>query len=397
MKTMLKKIVLNVLSLLFRAIPRNNHLWITGKASSWGYENTPPAFFDNSKYFFLYLVNRTDERVFWLSSSEKEFEMLDNMGLPVVKYPSLKGLILVLRAKFSFHHYGPDQINHILQRGSVQIDFWHGTPLKKIRYDIVDKIPEKNNFYMDMMRKGGVEYISSTSKYLSQKVLAKAFCVDQDKLLNFGYPRMDVMGLSKEENLDFCKKYSFELLPYIETAQKYDWVFLYMPTYRDDDPQYFEKAGIDFDTLSKALKNINGVFFLKLHPLTAYTSVKEYDNIIQISNDVDIYPFLPYTSHLITDYSSIFFDYLILDKEIIFIPYDFDDYVSKRALYFNYNEITPGVKYYSFHEFIKNLQNIDNFNYKDVRKKVRDMMISDYHYDACERTYQFIKKKYKEK
>ena len=391
---MIRKLFLNLLSLINRPFPRNKHIWITGKIASWEYGKNPPAFFDNSKYFFLYLVNSTNEKVYWLSSSEKEIQMLRDMGLPVVKFPSLKGLWLVLRAKFSFHHYGPDQINKILQRGSVQLDFWHGTPLKKIRYDVVEKPEEKHNPYLDLMNKGGIEYVFSTSKYLSDNILARAFAVSTDQLLNFGYPRMDVMKLNKEDNIDFCRRYSPDLISYINKARTFDRVFLYMPTFRDDDPEYFDKANIDFDAMSIALKSINGAFFLKLHPLTKLSFIKEYDNIIQISNDVDIYPFLVHTTHLITDYSSIYFDYLPLDKEIIFIPYDYNNYVLNRELYFNYDDITPGIKYYSFDEFINGLPIIDNLDFSAKRKVVRDMMIDDYDFDSCEKTYNFIKEKY---
>ncbi len=391
---MIRKLVLNLLSMLFRIVPRNKHLWVTGKISAWEYANTPPAFFDNSKYFFLYLVNNTNEKVYWLSSSEKETRMLKNMNLPVVHFPSLKGICLVLRAKFSFHHYGPDQLDHILQRGSVQLDFWHGTPLKKIRYDVVGKPPDKHNLYLDIMNKGGIEYIFSTSKYLSEKILGGAFAASQDKILNFGYPRMDVMGLDGEDNLIFCKKYSSGLLKYIKMTEKYDKVFIYMPTYRDDDPGYFDKAGINFNKMSKALKKINGIFFLKLHPLTKHSAIQKYSNIVQISNDVDIYPFLVYTDFLITDYSSIFFDYLVLDKEIIFIPYDYENYLSNRELYFDYNEITPGVKYYNFDEFINAFEKIDFLDYSKDRHRIYKMMIENYNFDACEKTYQFIKKYY---
>lgn len=391
---MLKRILLNLLSLLFRPFPRNKHLWVTGKIASWEYGNNPPAFFDNSKYFFLFLVNNTNERVYWLSSSEKEICLLKSMGLPVVKFPSVKGLWLVLRAKFSFHHYGPDQINQILQRGSIQLDFWHGTPLKKIRYDVIEKPKEKHSFYLDMMNKGGVEYIFSTSKYLSDNILINAFAAKKEQLLNFGYPRMDIMGLSKEETYSFCKTYSPELIQYIDCANKFDNVFLYMPTFRDDDPDYFEKAAIDFDAMSKALQSINGVFFLKLHPLTKYSKIDNYDNIIQINNDVDIYPFLIYTSYLITDYSSIYFDYLPLDKEIIFIPYDLDNYTRHRELYFSYNEITPGKKFNTFNDFIDGLSMIHTLDYSEDRNRVKALMFDDYHFDASEKTFDYIRDKY---
>lgn len=391
---MIKKIILCVLAILFRLVPRDNHLWVTGKISSWDYINAPPAFFDNSKYFFLYLVNHTNEKVYWLSSSEQEIKMLQNMGLPVVRFPSLKGFWLVLRAKFSFHHYGTDQINRFLQMGSVQLDFWHGTPLKKIRYDVVGVPNVKHNILKDWLEKDGMEYVASTSPYLSEQVLMRAFAASREQMLEFGYPRMDVMGLSKEENMAFCLKYSPELLLYIEKAQEYSKVFLYMPTYRDDDPDYIEKAGIDFFLMSEKLKEIDGILFLKLHPLTRNSAVETYDNIMQISNDVDIYPFLIHTDYLITDYSSIFFDYLVLDKEIIFIPFDYDNYVKNRQLYYDYNKITPGIKYRNFHELISGLNVLDNLDFALDRERIRSLMISSYHYDACEKTFEFIKNKY---
>lgn len=392
---MIKRILLNILALIFRLIPRNKHLWVTGKIVSWYNSFTPPVFFDNSKYFFLYLVNHTDEDVYWLSSSETEINMLKNMGLPVVRFPSLKAIFLVLRAKFSFHHYGPDQINSILQRGSVQLDFWHGTPLKKIRYDVVPKEPEKHNLIKDWENKNSVEFVSSTSDYLSTEILMHAFDVPKESLLNFGYPRMDIMGLNKDDNFAFCKKYSPQLVPYIKNAQRYKNVFLYMPTFRDDDPDYFEKANIDFGLLSKALNKINGIFFLKLHPLTRYSTIESYENILQINNDVDIYPFLIYTDYLITDYSSIFFDYLPLDKEIIFIPYDYQNYISHRELYFDYNDITPGKKFAAFDDFINELSSIDKLDYSEDRERIRSLFIENYDFDACKNTYEYIKERFK--
>lgn len=383
-----------LMATIFHFVPRDKHLWVTGKITSWEGDATPPQFFDNSKYFYLYLLNKTGEKVYWISSSEKEIKALKEMGLPVVKFNSLKGIFLTLRAKFSFHHYGPDQIMPQLQLGSVQLDFWHGTPLKKIRYDVVPKNEVRRKALTEFLDKGAVEYVSSTSKYLSEKILMHAFDKKAEEMLDFGYPRMDVMGLSKEQTISFCKAYSKELLEYIEVAQRYKKVFLYMPTWRDDDPEYFKKANIDFKKMNDKLKEIDGVLFLKLHPLTKDVEVENYDNIMQLRNDVDIYPFLTFTDCLITDYSSIYFDYLPLNKEIIFIPYDYENYIKNRALYFEYDEVTPGKKYKSFDEFIEDLCNFDSIDYSAERKKVADLFIENYNFDACENVYKYIMNKY---
>lgn len=379
-----------ILALLFKIVPRNEDLWVTGKSSEWEYENSPPQFFDNSKYLYLYLVNHTNEKVYWLSSSDSEYELLRDAKLPVVRLNSVKGRYLTLRAKYIFHHYGPAQIDRILEYGSIQIDLWHGTPLKKIRYDVAPKADFKLNFIAKYLDNSGCEYVSSTSKKLSDDILKHAFDVKENQMLNFGYPRMDIMKLEKNELISFCKKYSKTLLSYIEVCQNKK-VFLYMPTYRDDDVDYFSKANIDFHRLNYMLKETNSIFFLKLHPLTKEIDISGYENIVQISNDTDIYPFLKFVDYLITDYSSIFFDFLVLDREMIFIPYDFDNYIKNRSLYFDYDEITPGKKFNTFNEFIDNIHNIDSYNYSKERKNISNYFLCDYNFDASEKIYSFFK------
>lgn len=372
--------------------PRNKRIWVTGKITGWESNNLPPMFFDNSKYFYLYLVNKTDEKVFWITNSTNEYNLLKEMNLPVLKYESFIGKWIVARAKYSFHHYGPNQINWILQLGSTQIDFWHGTPLKKIRYDVVPKQEIKLNPLAKLLNIGNCEYISSTSDYLSKNILKSAFAAEDWQMINFGYPRMDILKYDKNQLIDFCKRYSKELVNYIKLTDTKN-VFLYMPTWRDNDPDYFKKAKIDFFRLNEELEKRNAVFFLKLHPLTKDVDLDDYRNIIKISNDIDIYPFLKFVDYLVTDYSSIFFDFLPLNREIIFIPYDFDSYVSNRELYFEYDEITPGKKFYNFDEFINQIGNIDVLNYENERRKVSDLLIKNYSFDACEKTYCFFKNK----
>lgn len=395
LKRIVKKLVKLSFSTVFHFLPRNKHLWLTGKVSSWEYENEPPQFFDNSKYFYLYLHHKTDEKVYWISSSKTEIDLLKSLDLPVVKYKSLKSFYLILRAKFFYHHYGTDQIMPEFQRGAVQIDFWHGTPLKKVRYDVVPKVEFRKNCVQKMLDRGSIEYVASTSSFLSEEILSQAFQVPMECLMNYGYPRMDVMGLNEEKTIYFCEKYSKDIIPYINIAQNYSKVFLYMPTWRDDNPNYFLDANIDFERMNHELKKIGGVLFLKLHPITTMVKIDNYDNIIQMSNDVDIYPFLRFTDYLITDYSSIYFDYLPLDKEIIFIPYDKENYLEHREMYFEYDDVTPGKKFYSFDEFIDNIENIDQIDFSAQRRAIKERFIENYNFDACEKTYLYLKDKYK--
>ena len=107
---------------------------------------------------------------------------------------------------------------------------------------------------------------------------------------------------------------------------------------------------------------------------------------------MDIYPFLTFTDFLITDYSSIYFDYLMLNREIIFIPYDFENYTKNRELYFSYETITPGVKYSNFTDFISHLSSIEKLDYSKERVQLKKLLYDDYNFDACDNTYQFFTK-----
>lgn len=379
-----------MISTIAHIVPRDNNLWLTGKITSWEYNNNPPMFFDNSKYFFLYLVNNTNQKVYWLSNSAEEIARLKEMGLPVVKFKSFKGLWLTLRAKYFFHHYGISQIDRILQYGSVQINLWHGTPLKKIAYDVVPKVNVKLNALASFLDKKGKTYCSSTSKFLSESILQHAFDLDETNMLNFGYPRNDIMKLKGNDLLEFCNLYASNLLSYMEIC-KGKKVYLYMPTFRDDDEEYFTKANIDFNRLDKLMEDNNSVFFLKLHPLTKDVDIDGYKNIIHMRNDIDIYPFLAVTDYLITDYSSIFFDFLMLDRDIIFIPYDYDNYVANRELYFDYYKFVPGIIFNSFDSFMNGIETIDKSDYSKKRQDVINQILPDNNFNACEQIFKYLR------
>lgn len=378
-------LVFNILMLIYNYFfPRNENIWVTGKTTGWYDDFEAPSFFDNSKYLFIYLSKEKNVKVYWLTKSKKEYSLIKNYGLNVLYFPSIKSIYIVLRAKYAFHHYGINQINPLLQLGMTQIDLWHGTPIKKIRYDVVNYEEPKLDLLKKIIDINIIEYVASTSKYLSSTILSNAFKVEMNRMLNYGYPRTDIFKLNKNEIYEFCKKYSRELINYLDISKQFRKVLLYMPTFRDDDPYYFEKSNIDFEKFNNTLKNHGDALFIKLHPLTkSHKKMVSLSNIFFINNDVDIYPFLVYTDVLITDYSSIMFDYLLLNKEMFFIPYDFDKYIKNRELYYDYYSLIPGKMYHNTSEFLDDYNNIYKYNFSEKRNNLKNLMIENYHYDAC--------------
>ena len=79
---------------------------------------------------------------------------------------------------------------------------------------------------------------------------------------------------------------------------------------------------------------------------------------------------------LITDYSSTYIDYLLLDRPVIFYDFDYDSYIEKdREMYFSYDEVTPGIKAGTFDELMEGMRQIvsGTDDFKADRKKVRDL------------------------
>ncbi len=112
--------------------------------------------------------------------------------------------------------------------------------------------------------------------------------------------------------------------------------------------------------MNQILKEKNELFILKLHPAVKYCK-EEYqtlDSVMFLDKHLDIYPFLPFTDVLITDYSSVYYDYLLLnDKGFILYPFDYETYiVNSNRLAFDFNTYTPGVKAYNFKELLHCMQ-----------------------------------------
>lgn len=120
------------------------------------------------------------------------------------------------------------------------------------------------------------------------------------------------------------------------------------------------------------LKDHDINFYYKLHYVDKSTLNEKNVNIKQL-HDIDIYELLAITDILITDYSSVYFDFLLTGRPIIFTPFDLDDYIRKeRELYFNYHEVTPGPKCRDWNEVLLELEKI--ISGKDDYKKERQIV-----------------------
>ena len=276
----------------------------------------------------------------------------------------------------------------------IIINLWHGVPLKRIEYDdpliAVNKFGQRKDIvgliYNILVNKD--DYHAVTSDYDSQK-RQSSFRLKPEQCAIVGNPRLDAIYNHFKNEEIFIEK-DFENIENFKKQNKK--IFLYMPTFRDTKKDI--SGWLQSKTVHNFLQNNNIILACKLH--TNDKSIVDVccENIYKINSNSDIYSLLKYSDALITDYSSIYFDYLLLDKPIIYYPLDLEEYQTKcRGFYAPYDELTAGVKAYNEQELIKAIQDVINGidNYKEERKVLRDKMFKYQDGRNCERVLEWIK------
>ncbi len=229
------------------------------------------------------------------------------------------------------------------RKGQKFIQTWHGTPLKRLVYDMdkvkmpgVNKKTYLKNFTKDVEK---WDYLLSPNEYSTPK-FKSAFRYD-GKILKSGYPRNERL-----KNIDFKEINDIKSKLKIPVDKK---VILYTPTFRDnryiDKGKYIQDIFINLEKIKKAIGE-DVVMILKSHYLVKEVNYKySKENIIDLSSYDDITDLYLISDMLITDYSSTFFDYIYLKKPIVFYQYDQKEYEKDiRGFYIPIEDLTNVVR-----------------------------------------------------
>ncbi len=382
LETLIKKIKYYPLYLVYFLSgfsKRNKDVWLFGTYNA--------GFGDNTKYLYLHLEkNYPGITIIWITRKKNNLKSLKGKGINVYYKKSFKGIFYILKAGAIFSNTNIEDVSFWFSRKAKFINLWHGIPLKKIEFDIKSgkiawKFSYKNTLekFIKKISFPGLyrhpDYLLIPSKFMKQYFVS-AFQIKEENALIGEYPRNAIFKYSKEELLNLiCRFESESTLKLVKSFSKYKKVLIYLPTFRDGKSDFIKNSKINFEELNKIGESYNYLFIIKLHPTTSkkILDLSRFSNIKLLDSKSDIYPILPFTDILISDYSSIFFDYLLLDKEIIFFPFDLKEYLRKsRKMYFDYDEIVVGEKCISFPELIKSIKNAEILDYSEKRRKLRE-------------------------
>lgn len=282
----------------------------------------------------------------WAFKKPKEHEdLLKNDNTVVVKYKSKQYYKYYSTAKYWVTNSRiPNEIKK--HPDQIYIQCWHGTPLKKLGLDIENytgtKISTKDlhhNYKVDAQR---YSYLVSPSNFFNEKITSAFGLKDIGKdniFIEKGYPRNDFLYEFTEDDCERIK----ENLNIPRTKK----VILYAPTWRENQHEpgvgYTYDLGLNFDILQKELEDEYVILFRAHYFISNAFNFEKYNGfIINASNHDDINELYIVSDMLITDYSSVFFDYANLSRPIIFYMYDFEEYKNKmRDFYLSVKDL-PG-------------------------------------------------------
>ena len=341
------------------------------------------TFCDNAKYLFLYAMEKDELEMnyIWLSTKRNIAKMLRNHGLPAYWVLGPRGVWHALTSKYwVFNSYTSD-IMFCLSGGACAINLWHGVGLKRIEFNTISgpllkRFSKKDKYdvfcHPESFRRP--DWLLSSTLFQTSS-LAKAFRIPESRCLELGYPRNWILNASENARSEFVDRYEpKQTREFIDSIKgKYDKIYVYMPTWRDSQRTVFTQS-MDLNRLNTILAAQNSLLILKPHAnVTLTDSLGTMSNIVLADPKSDIYPILPYANVLITDYSSILYDWLLMEgKDVILYLYDYKDYVQERDFYYPFDENVAGKKVYDFDSLCSCIETGDYVLDAGERKRMVD-------------------------
>ena len=339
---------------------------------------------DNVKYAYLE-ATRGDYAFdpLFVTTMPEEAEELARRKLPVclfpgdnIRLPAQAALVVCDNFDWRLTPLWP-----LLHRAKV-FQLWHGIPLKKIgRAEIespVNMDPDKAKYLETMY--SNYDAIVSTSPEVS-RIFSRVFYAPPGAYAEAGFPRNDAL-LRRPDANDFINA-DADLYGKIRAHRKAGGkVILHMPTFRDSGVAPLDAQNIDPNQIAEFAIKHNLLWALKLHP-SLILAKKEYPGLIVCQSTSDVYPILRESDVLLTDYSSVYFDYLLCDRPIHFHIHDLEQYTSQsREFMLNFDDWRPGPATRTAEELFASLRRtLDGDDaFAAERKRMRDILFT--HQDA---------------
>ena len=284
----------------------------------------------------------------WLAKDDADVAAAARLGISAVRKGSARGLLRTLRAQVVVITHGFGDVNRYGTRGSFVVQLWHGIPLKLIQLDspatLTIGIPgawRLRGVLRRFYRRGfaAIGLMPAASELVATR-LRTAFALTT-QVVPTGDPRDDVL---ERETPASARLAVFTLLGQHDTGQH---TILFAPTWRDGEADPGAPNASEWQRIAAVLEANDALLVVRPHPL----GVGDYNEGLTVSDRIrmlgtslatDITPLLPAFEMLITDYSSIAFDFSLTGGPIFFLAPDEESYTTSRGLYEPYRTFSGG-------------------------------------------------------
>ena len=343
-------------SFISRSFPVNNKLILFESSLGKQYSDSP-------KYIYEEMIKRKiNYKKVWVYDGKKTFN--DSSTVQVERF-SPRYYYYLARAKFWINN---QNFPHYLKKReeTIYLQTWHGTPLKKMLFDL-DQVIGRKPGYIERVSKSisQWDYLISPSPYAT-RVFISAFNF-KGKIIESGYPRNDIFYCKHQDS--HKKRIRTKL-----KIPKDKKVILYAPTFRDNqiftNNRFKFNMNLNLRTLKRDLGD-NYVMLFRTHLVISnkiHFDHKVNNFIKDVSDYSDVQELLLIADILITDYSSVMFDFANTNKPILFYTYDLAEYRDKvRGFYMNFELEAPGPLLKTTDQIVQSILNI-----KEVEKKYKE-------------------------
>lgn len=326
------------------------------------------SYSDSPKYIYEYLCKNYPGkyRFIWVIDKRTKIPFKPTK----VKRFSIRYCYYLARCKYNvFNGRQPEWMRK--REGNVFLQTWHGTPLKRLAFDQEDIMGAYPLYKAQFYKQSRVwDYLIAANKF-SSDAFRSAFLFDKE-MLEFGYPRNDILHSENKEELAARIKQKLKIPADKKTI-------LYAPTWRDDEyygrGEYKFALKLDLHMLKKELGK-DYVVLLRTHYFIAdsldVTGLEDF--AYNVSKYDDISELYLISDTLITDYSSVFFDYANLKRPILFYTYDLDKYRDQlRGFYMDIESEVPGPLLFTNEEVVDAIRDIE-----DIKEEFKEKYDSFY-------------------
>lgn len=350
---------------------------------------------DNARYLFekfseLYC---NEFKLVWITVNKNLLNQARPGKNRVIYQWSRAGLLAILRARVVFYVSDAGDIPFVLfSRRTLAIQLWHGIPIKHLGL-LLPWLKKYPAWLIKYLYYSMYDYWVCSSSF-DRVSSALGYRMPLEMFVITGYPRNDHLVESLiTPDREIVSKY-----PFLEKK-----VILYAPTWRlNSIARFFPFADFSPESINKFLEANDSYLLLRGHHRYEFGHIGGVnynaltgERIIKADRDMfeDVQDLLPFVDVMISDYSGIWIDYLLLNRPIIFIPYDLEEFKEETGILYNYDFIAPGPKISTNAGLIKSLQEYFLNPEKDAAR--RECVKKIYHeYEdglAYRRIYELIK------